>query len=142
MLLVVLASVFPAMGEDAAALRRERNGLVERGLWKDLLAFYQEKLFPISDEESGEDLKAAVDALTKLNDQKAFDGLVEAAVASHRDNARVLLAVVDAYFGALKQGAMVEGNFERGFQGAGGIHVSTYHRDKVSLADGCKRIGS
>src|SRR5687767_1393557 len=119
--LVGFAAAFPAMGQYAAALRRERDGLVERGLWKDAVTFYKEKRSPLSDAESGKDLDRTVEALARLNDAKGFDPLVEEAVTAHRDNPEVLLAAATAYAGAVKNGAIVAGAFERGFQKAGGI---------------------
>ncbi|HVJ45159.1 MAG TPA: hypothetical protein VM511_02160, partial [Luteolibacter sp.] len=107
--LVGLAAVLPAVGQDAAALRRERDGLIERGLWKDAVTFYQEKLSPLSDGESGNDLGKAVEALARLSDAKGFDALVEESVAGHRENPEVLLAAATAYAGAVKHGAIVAG---------------------------------
>jgi hypothetical protein len=40
------------MAQDAAALRKERDKLNERGLWREAVDHYK-KLLPISDTESG-----------------------------------------------------------------------------------------
>jgi uncharacterized protein YfaS (alpha-2-macroglobulin family) len=120
-----------AFGQEPAALRQEYAQLIERGLWRDAVTFYKEKLSPVSDARSGEDLTKAVTALGRLNEWAEFDGLVEAAVAGHQGNARLLQAAADAYRNAPPAGRIIGGNFERGWAGAGGIMLRTENRDRV-----------
>ena len=80
------------MAQDPDALRKERDMLAERGLWRDAVNFYEEKLSPLSDAASGVDLARATGALRRLNAWKEFDGLVERAISSHLSNASLLTA--------------------------------------------------
>ena len=80
------------MAQDAAALRKERDKLIQRGLWRDALSFHEEKLMPVSDAGSGEDLARAVEALGRLNAWSEFDDLVERAVSSHPENSVLLVS--------------------------------------------------
>ncbi len=128
----VLVSVFQtAFGQEPAALRQEYSQLIERGLWRDAVTFYKEKLSPVSDGRSGEDLAKAVTALGRLNVWAEFDGLVETAVAGHGTNPWLLQAAADVYRNAPPVGRIIGGNFERGWSGTGGIMVRTENRDRV-----------
>jgi uncharacterized protein YfaS (alpha-2-macroglobulin family) len=130
--LAVLVWMFQsASGQDPAALRQEYAQLIERGLWRDAVTFYNEKLSSVSDARSGEDLTKAVTALGRLNEWAGFDGLVETAVAGHPDNPGLLQAAADAYRSAPTAGRIIGGNFERGWTGVGGVVVRTVNRDRV-----------
>ena len=130
--LAVLALVFQtALGQEPPALREEYAKLIERGLWRDAVTFYKEKLSPVSDAGSGEDLAKAVTALGRLNEWMEFDGLVEAAVAGHGTNPWLLQAAADVYRNAPPAGRIIGGNFERGWAGTGGILLRTENRDRV-----------
>jgi hypothetical protein len=76
---VCCAVLFPLhlMGQDATALRKEFSKLNDRGLSRDVLNFYEGKLLPISDSQSGKDLRVAINNLQSLNALAEFDGLVE-----------------------------------------------------------------
>jgi uncharacterized protein YfaS (alpha-2-macroglobulin family) len=122
-----LAMVAAVRGQTPEALRHERDGLVERGLWREAVTFYGEKLAPLSDAESGVDLNKTVDAIGRLGAWVELDALVEAAISSHADNARLLQAAAGAYQGAPKNGRLIGGIFERDGQGP----VAAEYRDRV-----------
>ncbi|MGL5020232.1 MAG: hypothetical protein ACRDBP_19000, partial [Luteolibacter sp.] len=144
--LVAFSFLLQAMAEDPAALRKERDKLTERGMWRDAVSFYEEKLMPLSDAESGTDLVKANDALRRLDAWAELDGLVERAVSSHSENAKVLRAAALIYAGAPQGGRLVAGEFLRDGQGqfsgrasgpnadpaaAAGSWVDTRYRDRV-----------
>ncbi len=116
------------MAQDVDALRKERDKLVERGMWRDAVNFYEEKLSPLSDAGSGSDLARATEALGRLNAWKEFDGLVERAVAAHLDNASLLTSAAEVYRHAPHAGRIIAGEFERSW----GYH---YRRGRVDAAD-------
>jgi alpha-2-macroglobulin len=134
------------MGQDVDALRKESEKLGQRGLWRDALTFYAEKLLPVADAKSGEDLSRAVSALGRLNAWEEFDGLVEKAVSTQLGNPALLEAAAAAYRDAPHQGRLIAGDFQRegGFRYGGrsiapdadpaasaGSSVDTEYRDHV-----------
>ena len=110
-----LAAFFPLtlLAQDVSDLRKERDQLAKRGLWRDAVTFYQEKLLPVSDPKSGWDLQKTIGALGSLNAWSEFDGLVEGAVAAHPDNAMLLVAAADAYRRVPHAGRLIAGEFVR-----------------------------
>lgn len=125
--------IFPMMsfGQDTTSLREEYKKLADRGLWKDVVTFYENKLSPVSDEKSGEDLSKAVGALNRLNEWAKFDDLVEKAVTSHSGNSQVLQAAAESYQSVPQNGSIIGGKFERGWSRSGGVYVNTQNRDRV-----------
>lgn len=115
----VLAATVNGMAQQPEALRKERDSLVGRGMWRDAVTFYQEKLMPLSDEASGSDLERATEALGRLNAWGEFDALVEAAVLAHGDNAALLTSAATVYQRAPHHGEIVAGEFTRA-RGYGG----------------------
>ena len=115
----LVGAIFPsgAMAQDPTALRQEREKLIKRGLHRDLVNFYEEKLMPVSDNESAKDLGVAVNALQALNAWKEFDGLVELAVSAHPDHASLLEAAARNYQRAPHVGRLIGGDFERDARG-------------------------
>ena len=104
---------FPLVAQDVAALRREHENLTTRGLWREALGFYQEKLLAFDDDGSGRDLARATDALRRLSAWSEFDGLVEGAVATHPDNPNLLVAAANAYGSVPHSGRLIAGEFHR-----------------------------
>ncbi len=145
LLMAALAASFQLMAQEPEALRKERDKLIERGLWRDALTFYQEKLMPLSDEGSGSDLERATEALGRLNAWGEIDSLVENAVAAHAQNAMLLASAAQVYQQAPHSGTIVGGEFSRtrgyggrGFRGveddstaSSGQSVMTAWRDRV-----------
>lgn len=133
------------MAEAAPSLRNERDKLISRGMWRDVIKHYEEKLLPISDAGSGADLERAVDALAQLNAWNEFDGLVEHSVAALPDNAGLLTSAAQVYGRAPHSGQIIAGDFKRGgggFRhgrggpvdggtGETGQFIQTDYRDKV-----------
>ena len=112
--LVAACAQLNLMAQDPDALRKQRDTLAERGLWRDAVNFYEEKLSPLSDEGSGSDLARATEALRRLNAWKEFDGIVERAISSHLSNASLLTAAAEIYRTAPHFGRIIAGEFERG----------------------------
>ena len=94
-------------------LRKERDDMVKRGLWKEALDHYREKLIAVPDKESGNDLQRAIDCLRNLRDWKQFDPLVEQAVATQPKNPHLLRQAASAYQSAPHAGRVIAGDFER-----------------------------
>ncbi len=139
----VLAATLNGMAQQPDALRKERDSLIERGMWRDAVTFYQEKLMPLSDDSSGWDLERATEALGRLNAWGEFDGLVETAVTAHEKNASLLTSAATVYQQAPHYGEIVAGEFtrSRGYGGRrfpggdataeSGQPVDTRYRDHV-----------
>jgi hypothetical protein len=134
------------MAQDVAALRKERDKLIQRGMWRDALSFYEGKLMPVSDAESGGDLARAVEALGRLNAWSEFDELVERAVSTHPENAMLLFRAANDYRNAPHSGRLIAGDFKRDNQGryygrsagpdadpeaSAGASVDTSYRDHI-----------
>ncbi|MES2660840.1 MAG: MG2 domain-containing protein [Verrucomicrobiota bacterium] len=117
-LAVVTANV-NLMAQEPEALRAERDKLKDRGMWRDAVNFYVEKLLPVSDEGSGSDLERAVEALGQLNAVGELDGLVERAVTAQAENPSLLTSAAAVYRRAPHGGQIIAGDFKRG-RGYGG----------------------
>jgi uncharacterized protein YfaS (alpha-2-macroglobulin family) len=109
--------VMTASGQNIAKLRSERDGMIDKGLWKEALDLYEEKLLPVGDESSGNDLKKAVQCLQELGDWARLDEVVESAVETHPDEPGVLAAAGDTYQTTMHSGRWLAGDFERGAGG-------------------------
>lgn len=135
----------PIMAQDAGNLRKERDKLHQRGLWRDALTFYQEKLMPLSEADSGSDLAKTLEAIQRLGAWNEFDALVEGSVAAHPGNPSILIAAAELYQSAPHSGRLVAGEFRRegGFRHGGpigpaddpeasaGSSVQTDYRDHI-----------
>ena len=89
--LVAFFTPLQLMAQDPDALRKERDKLTERGMWREALNLYGEKLMPISDEKSDLDLRMAVEVIRGQNVWGEFDELAERAISTHPDNAMLLV---------------------------------------------------
>jgi uncharacterized protein YfaS (alpha-2-macroglobulin family) len=145
---VCFAVILPLqlMAQDATALRKEFIKLNDRGMSRDVLNFYREKMCSISDSMSGKDLRVAINNLNQLGAVAEFDELVERAVAAHPDNAALLSTAASDYRRVRHYGRLIAGEFERGggYPGRGrsnspadvpeasaGSSVETSYRDHV-----------
>ncbi len=133
LLLLVGTLISTSSAQDLSALRKERDQLSERGLWKESLQFYHEKLAPLADDESDADLHAAVECMRQLDAWSEFDRLVEKLVADHPAKPNILRGVAWAYQNAPHSGRISGGKFKRGGQAgdAAGNWVNTSFRDRV-----------
>jgi uncharacterized protein YfaS (alpha-2-macroglobulin family) len=144
--LVAFLSPLNLMAQDPNALRKERDKLAERGMWREALNLYGEKLMPISDEKSDLDLRMAVEVIRGQNVWGEFDELIERAIAIHPDNAMLLVQAAASYHSAPHSGRLVAWEFERGGgprygrssmgpdevpEGSAGSWVNTFYRDQV-----------
>jgi len=110
-----------AQAQDVVALRKERDGLIEKGRWKEALDFYRGKLIEQGDSLAGEDLEKAVSCVRQLSAWGEFDALVEQAVEKHPQHSRVLAEAGEAYLSIPHGGRWIAGEFERtGWYGWGG----------------------
>ncbi|MEO5913662.1 MAG: MG2 domain-containing protein [Luteolibacter sp.] len=133
------------MAQEPEALRAERDKLKDRGMWRDVVNFYVEKLLPLSDAGSGSDLERATEALGRLNAWNELDGLVERAVSAHPENPSLLTSAANVYQHASHYGQIIAGEFtrSRGYGGRGfrggeddstaesGQAVNTQYRDHI-----------
>ncbi len=117
--LAVVGASVNLMAQETGGLRAERDKLIQRGMWRDAVNFYGEKLMPLSDAGSGSDLERAVDALGQLNAWGEFDGLVEKAVSAHPENPSLLTSAATVYQRVPHAGQIVAGEFTRENGGRG-----------------------
>ena len=120
--LFAVLSNFRLVAEEPAALRKQRDQLTERGMWREAVDLYREKLLPLQGGDTGGDLEKAVEALRKLVAWKEFDGMVEQAVAARGEDAALLTSAAAVYRAAPHSGEIVAGEFVR--QQAGGRSYS------------------
>jgi len=81
--------------------------------------------------EVGEDLKAGVQCLNQLGRIDELDEFVEAAVAAHPQNWRLLEGAAQTYLETDHRGHLVGGKFSRGGRRGGGQMVGSAERDRV-----------
>jgi uncharacterized protein YfaS (alpha-2-macroglobulin family) len=144
--LVAFFTPLQLMAQDPEVLRKERDKLTERGMWREALDFYEEKLMPISDGKSDLDLRMAVKLIRGQNVWTEFDELVERAISIHPDNAMLLVQAAASYQAASHSGRLIAGEFERGGErqfgrrsmvpdevpeASAGAWVDASHRDRV-----------
>ncbi|MBK1881095.1 hypothetical protein JIN85_01640 [Luteolibacter pohnpeiensis] len=122
------------MAQPSAELREQRQDLMKRGLWRDVVTLYREQLSAINDDKSGEDLRDAVDALRNLREWAEFDGLVENAVASHAENPKLLAEAAAGYWRAPHRGRLIAGEFERDASAGYAIRRAAPGADPVANA--------
>jgi uncharacterized protein YfaS (alpha-2-macroglobulin family) len=142
----LLLTSMPAYCDTPDSLRAERDKLVKGALWKEALDLYRDKLLPIADTKTGEDLAKAIQSIQQLNEWKQFDALVEQAVAQHPANPALLQQAAHAYQSAPHSGRLIAGEFERtpghwwgGHRGgpdvvpeaSAGSSVNTHYRDRI-----------
>ena len=101
------------IAQDADTWRGERDKLGTRGMWRDAVNFYVEKLMPVSDAGSGADLEGAVDSLRRLSAWGELDGMVERAVSVNAGNSSLLTSAAGVYRRAPHFGQIVAGEFTR-----------------------------
>ncbi len=144
--LVAFFAPLMLVAQEPDALRKERDKLAERGMWREALDFYVEKLMPISDGKSDRDLRMAVEVIRGKNVWGEFDELVERAVSTHPDNAMLLVQAAASYHAASHGGRLIAGEFERGGErrfgrrslgpdevpeASAGAWVNTFYHDQV-----------
>ena len=140
---LLLALPCLAAENGVSDLRKQRDRLVERGMWREALDFYRLNLIEVSDGDSGLDLRSACRAIGSIDGWAEFDDLVERAVELHPENAALLAEAGLRYRGAQHIGRVVGGEFERtgwkranghpgrGVKPAVGAVVRTEYRDRA-----------
>ncbi|MEO7098466.1 MAG: MG2 domain-containing protein [Luteolibacter sp.] len=142
--LAVVAASVNLMAQETESLRAERDKLIQRGMWRDVVNFYGEKLLPVSDAGSGSDLERATEALGNLNAWVELDELVERAVTTHPENPSLLTSAAAVYRRAPHGGQIIAGEFRRtgGYRygkgmaipedtASAGQSVNTQYRDHI-----------
>jgi len=81
--------------------------------------------------QAGEDLRMAVQCLQQLNRVDETDAMIEAAVAIHKNNWRLLWAAARQYMELPHHGFLIAGKFQRGDHRGGGQVVNASDRDRV-----------
>jgi alpha-2-macroglobulin len=132
------------MAQDAAQLRKERDNLQTRGMWREALDLYAKQLLPVSDSLSGDDLRTAIHSIRQLRSWGEFDNLIERAVATQPDNPELLKSAALLYHQAPHSGQLIAGDFTRDAQAryhrrtmvlppeaSAGLSVDTEYRDRV-----------
>lgn len=132
-----------AMAQDVAALRKERDTLLEKGRWREGLDLYEAKLLAIQDPDATNDLRKALNCLSQLGEWQGFDALLERALESHPGDASLRIEAAAQLAIAPHGGRILAGEFERqqgyygrgrfrvGEDGAPGDMVNTIYRDRV-----------
>lgn len=115
--LVMASFSFTLHAADPGKLRKERDSLMQRGMWREVVEQYNTTLMTVSDDGSGKDLEKAVEALGNLQAWAEFDPIVERAIAIHAENAKFLQSAAMAYYSAAHMGQIIAGDFRRGGNG-------------------------
>lgn len=121
-------------GEPGGRAEREQaNKTMQQGNYKDAYETFRKlALDPQSDPLAvGQDVLMGVQCLQQLNRTGEVDAFIEAAVAVHKANWRLLWAAAQAYMQVPHQGFLIAGKFERGPHRGGGQMVSSVERDRV-----------
>ena len=111
--LFAVFSTFHLTAQELEVLRKERDNLVERRMWRESVDLYREKLLPLKGGDTGGDLEKLVEALRRLVAWTELDELVEQAVAAHADDSGLLTAAARVYLTAPHSGEIVAGEFAR-----------------------------
>ncbi len=113
---------------------RERfDKLFAQGNYKDAYEGYRRLALDAKTEPEhvGTDLKKAVQCLQYLGRADEGDAFIEAALAVHQENWRLIQAAAETWLNDAQHfGFIVAGKFQRGPQRAGGRYVGTYERDR------------
>lgn len=134
------------MAQESPELRKQRDDLTKRGMWREALDFYSKKLLAVVDSESGSDLDHAFQAMQRLNAWIEFDALVEQAVVAQSKNPDLLNSAASLYRAVPHAGRIIAGDFKRDGnhyyggrsigpdadpQASAGSSVDTTYRDSI-----------
>jgi uncharacterized protein YfaS (alpha-2-macroglobulin family) len=113
--------------------RAEAGKLMNQGNWNEALAHFRALATdPANDApDLPQDLTNAIQCLQNLARINEFDALVEASVAAHPNNWRLLQRAAYQYMGVEHNGFVIAGKFERGQHRGGGKWVNVFERDRT-----------
>ncbi|HQX48954.1 MAG TPA: MG2 domain-containing protein [Planctomycetaceae bacterium] len=123
-----------SMEKAATDKRAQAKKLYEENNCNDALKLYRELALDAENtgKELPEDLGQAITCLNNLGLVHEADDFLEAAVATHKSNFRLLTRVAHVYSGEIESGGFViAGKFERGGHRGGGQWASVEDRDRV-----------
>ena len=127
------ATVEAAEPQDNTMQREQLLKTFRAGNYKDAYeGFRKLALDPKDDSRKvGSDLGMGVQALQQLNRAAEIDEFLEATIAVHKANWRLLWAGAQTYQQIPHQGFMIAGKFERGGHRGGGQPINAQDRDRV-----------
>ena len=133
LLALLVVSLSPAFGQTTQELRKQARAHKDKGNWKDAYTLYSRLVLDPQDDavQAGDDLRAAVECLGRLDRVNEFDALVEKAVTVQSGNWRVLHAAAGLYLDGAHWGYIVSGKFERGDHRGGGDYAKSTERDRA-----------
>ena len=118
--------------EDRASM----NELFKDGNWKEALEMAEKNFSAVSDEDSAEDLKRAVECMNKLRSFEGYEDILRVVDEKHGESVAVLLQAAYTFGSVPNRGAWFDGEFVRGGNayrrnGTRGEHGSSMERDRV-----------
>jgi uncharacterized protein YfaS (alpha-2-macroglobulin family) len=132
---LAIIGVWNLSAEDPSPQQQRDNvtRLFQAGNYKDAYEGFRRLALDKADDplQVGKDLEMGVDCLKKLGRIAEADDFVEAVVAVHAQNWRLLEAAARAYETTEHFGFIVAGKFNRGNKRGGSRYVSTMQRDRV-----------
>ena len=119
--------------EDNATMRKQCRQLFDQGNFNEAYQAYRNLALDPNDDprQVGDDLAMAVRCLMQLNRVNETDAFIEAVIAVHKDNWRLLWAAARQYLALPHQGFMIAGEYHRGQHRGGGKVVNSIERDRV-----------
>jgi len=123
----------PYQFEEMMPMRTEAHQDFQQGNFKDAYESFRKLILGPKAEPRlvADDLHMAVQCLLQLNRAEELDALLEAAVAAHKDNWRLLSQAARSYMEIPHHGFLVAGEFHRGEKRGGGKMVNAYERDRI-----------
>jgi len=132
---LIALSLSPAFGqgETTQELRKQAQTHKQKGNWKDAYTLFSRLVLDPQDDpgQAGDDLRAAVECLQRLERMDEFDELVEKAVMVQSGNWRVLHAAAMLYQQAESYGYIISGKFQRGNGRGDGDYAQSNERDRT-----------
>ncbi|MCS7238083.1 MAG: MG2 domain-containing protein, partial [Thermoguttaceae bacterium] len=134
------AGLLLAVGQTGMSLPQQEDQMVKRaqelqdqGNYAEALELYRKLVLSpqTSARQVPQALRRAWECLAHLGREDELDGLLEAAVATHGQNWRLLRAAAQLYWEAPHFGVIIAGQFYRGQRRGGGEFVGSFERDRV-----------
>ena len=133
MLIGVLFTGAFSQNPSPEELRKTAEPALKNGNWK--VAYEALRKLCLDEKNDpkqvGQDLNKGVQCLNNLGRVNEVDEFIEATVAAHKKNWRLLQEAATIYAHAQHQGFIIAGKFERGHHRGGGKYVNSIERDRV-----------